>query len=125
MTHDPNLRAEVQSWRVGALRVLRLAGELDALTVPAVRARLDEALATFGEPALIVDLTRVTFIASAGIGALVQLRAEAAARRDRLIVVLPLEGRARRLFELTRMVDHFDTRPTLHEAVRALRGEEP
>ncbi|WP_440107815.1 hypothetical protein [Streptosporangium sp. H16] len=38
---------QVQSWRVGSVRVLRLIGELDAVTVPGVAVKLDEALLTF------------------------------------------------------------------------------
>ncbi|WP_329081329.1 MULTISPECIES: STAS domain-containing protein [unclassified Streptosporangium] len=116
---------QVQSWRVGPVRVLRLIGELDAVTVPEVAVTLDEALLTFEDLLLVVDLTQVTFIASAGVGALVRMRQDVQRRHGRLIVVLAPQGRARRLFELTRMVDHFEVRLTLPEAVSALRGQEP
>jgi anti-sigma B factor antagonist len=112
---------QVQSWRVGPVRVLRLIGELDAVTVPGVVVKLDEALLTFEDVLLIVDLTQVTFIASAAVSALVRTRRDVLRRQGRLIVVLPPQGRARRLFELTRMVDHFEIRLTLPEAVSALR----
>ncbi|MEU8384048.1 STAS domain-containing protein [Streptosporangium sp. NPDC048865] len=116
---------QVQSWRLGPVRVLRLIGELDAVTVPAVAVRLEEALLTFEDLSLVVDLTQVTFIASAGVGVLVRIRQEVQRRGGRLIVVLAPQGRARRLFELTRMVDHFEVRLTLPEATRALRQHGP
>ncbi|GAA3000515.1 STAS domain-containing protein [Streptosporangium longisporum] len=124
MAGDENV-PQVQSWRVGPVRVLRLAGELDAVTVPNVAVRLDEALLTFEEVLMVVDLTQVTFIASAGVGALVEIRQKVQQRQGRLVVVLPPQGRARRLFELTRMVDHFEIRLTLPAAVSALRPHEP
>ncbi|MFI6513659.1 STAS domain-containing protein [Streptosporangium sp. NPDC050855] len=123
MPGDRNV-PQVQSWRVGPVRVLRVIGELDAVTVPAVAESLDEALLTFEEVLLVVDLTQVTFIASAGVGAMVEIRQKVQQRRGRLVVVLAPQGRARRLFELTRMVDHFETRLTLPEAVHALRPDE-
>ncbi|MEU4408028.1 STAS domain-containing protein [Streptosporangium sp. NPDC023963] len=115
----------MQSWRLGPVRVLRVIGELDAMTVPDVVVKLDEALLTFDDLSLVVDLTQVTFIASAGVGALVEMRRKVQRRQGRLIVVLPPQGRARRLFVLTRMVDHFEVRLTLPEAVSALRRQDP
>lgn len=87
--------------------------------------KLEEALLTLERPGLVVDLTQVTFIASVGVGALVRMRQEVHQRQGRLSVVLPTGGRARRLFELTRMVDHFEVRLTLQEAVSALRAQNP
>ncbi len=115
---------QVQSWRLGPVRVLRVIGELDAVTVPGVAMKLDEALLTFDDLSLVVDLTQVTFIASVGVSALVEMRREVHRRRGRLILVLPPQGRARRLFVLTRMVDHFEVRLTLPEAVGALRQQD-
>ncbi|MFF5113675.1 STAS domain-containing protein [Streptosporangium sp. NPDC000509] len=116
---------QVQSWRLGPVRVLRLIGELDAVTVPDVAVALEKALLAFEDLRLVVDLTQVTFIASAGVGALVRIRQEVQRRGGRLIVILAPQGRARRLFELTRMVDHFEVRRTLPEAVHALRQHGP
>ncbi|MFI6507634.1 STAS domain-containing protein [Streptosporangium sp. NPDC050855] len=116
--------AQVQSLRAGPVRVLRVIGELDAVTVPDVAEKLDEALLTFEEVLLVVDLTQVTFIASAGVGALVRIRQKVQQRQGRLIMILPLQGRARRLFELTRMIDHFEVHLTLPGAMSALRPHE-
>lgn len=120
MGRDPGTRSEVQSWQLGYTRVLRLVGELDILTVPDLRVKLEEAL-TSDDLSLVVDLTQVTFIASVGVGALVELRLRVAEHDGRLIVVLPRGGRARRMFEITRMVEQFEIQETVEDAVRALR----
>jgi anti-anti-sigma factor len=125
VARDPHSQSEVQSWQLGSLRVLRLVGELDVLTVPGVRVKLDEVLLTFDELSLIVDLTPVTFIASVGVGVLVEIRRQVSERGGRLIVVLPPGGRPRRLFELTRMIDYFEVRETLEDAVHAFQGDDP
>jgi anti-sigma B factor antagonist len=122
---DPRPHLEAQSWRLGRLHVLRLVGELDVLTAHLVQVRLDEALPTFDELTLIVDLTRVTFIASAGVGALLELRQKISDRQGRLVVVFPRRSNPWRLFELTGMISVFEVRQSLQEAVRALRQQIP
>jgi anti-anti-sigma factor len=53
----------------GTKAVISIAGELDAKTTPTLRAKLDELLGQ-GIEGLLVDCTRLTYISSAGIGAL-------------------------------------------------------
>ncbi|MBS0617992.1 MAG: STAS domain-containing protein [Spirochaetes bacterium] len=53
----------------GKKATLELTGELDAKTTPTLKAKLDELLAK-GIDGLVVDCTRLTYVASAGIGAL-------------------------------------------------------
>ncbi|GAB4422766.1 MAG: anti-sigma factor antagonist [Turneriella sp.] len=53
----------------GKKAVLSLAGELDAKTTPTVKAKLDELLSK-GIDGLLIDCTQLTYISSAGIGAL-------------------------------------------------------
>ena len=124
MARDPETQLEVRSWRLDSLWVLRLVGELDACTVPSVRVKLDRVLLAFEALTLVVDLTHVTFMASAGVGALVEIQEKVSERGGRLIVVLPTGGRPHRLFELTGMMGYLDVRETLEGAVRALREEE-
>jgi anti-sigma B factor antagonist len=57
--------------------VLRIGGELDLLTVPDLRHRLDEATATTGP--VVVDLSDVRFLSSAGLHLLISVHAELAA----------------------------------------------
>lgn len=53
----------------GKKAVLKVVGEIDAKTAPPFRAKLDALLAQ-GVDGLLVDCTGLTYIASAGIGAL-------------------------------------------------------
>ncbi|SHF99670.1 anti-anti-sigma factor [Jatrophihabitans endophyticus] len=60
--------------RENGTAVLSLDGELDLATVPALR---DTALAELGEPGtatLVLDLARLTFLDSTGIGCWIELR---------------------------------------------------
>lgn len=54
---------------MGKKAILELAGELDAKTTPTIKAKLDE-MVSKGVEALLVDCAHLTYIASAGIGAL-------------------------------------------------------
>ena len=56
-------------------RVLHVVGEVDTLTAPVLRTRLDEHLAEVG--LLVLDLTAVTFLGSAGLAVLVGAKDEA------------------------------------------------
>lgn len=53
----------------GKKAVLELTGELDAKTTPALKSKLDEILGK-GVESLLIDCARLTYVASAGIGAL-------------------------------------------------------
>jgi len=60
---------EIKEKTNGKKTVIELTGELDAKTTPALKTKLDEVLAR-GTDSLLVDCTRLTYVASAGIGAL-------------------------------------------------------
>jgi anti-sigma B factor antagonist len=53
----------------GKKAVIEIGGELDAKTTPTLKAKLDEVLGK-GIDSLLIDCTRLTYIASAGCGAL-------------------------------------------------------
>ena len=85
--------------------VLTLGGELDLAAVPVLQERLDDAMR--GKAAVIIDLSRVSFIDSAGLGLLV--RAERQLRDSGVQLVLVRGPRAvRRVFALTRLDSHFE-----------------
>jgi len=121
MTGDSDMLLEVRTWRLESLWVLRLLGELDAFTAPRVRVTLDEVADAHRELRLIVDLTQLTFMASTGVGLLLEVRDWVGERGGHLIVILTPDSRPRRLFDLTRMADHFEVVESLREAVYALR----
>ncbi|WP_433505059.1 STAS domain-containing protein [Pseudonocardia halophobica] len=57
--------------------VVCVAGELDYATTPALRAAIADALSRLSNRPLILDLTRVTFLGSAGLATLIEAAAEA------------------------------------------------
>ena len=88
--------------------VLRAKGDLDAYTAPGLRAQLHEA--TAGEADLVVvDLARVTFIDSAGLGALVGAHRRMREAEGELRIVRP-PALVARAFELTGLDEVLDLR---------------
>lgn len=65
--------------RVDSSAVIRLAGELDGLAAPAVRRAMDRAVSMPVER-VVLDLSRLMFIDSIGLGAIVAAYREAVSR---------------------------------------------
>ncbi len=85
--------------------VLTLGGELDLATVPVLRERLDHAMR--GKAAVVIDLSRLRFIDSAGLALLVG--AERHLRDSGVQLVLVRGPRAvHRVFALTSLDSHFE-----------------
>jgi len=78
----------VSAHRIGAVQVVSVAGEVDLLTAPQLRAAIEAAFADAGSSMVVVDLTDVGFLASAGLGALVEAVEQAQQRRQPLRVVV-------------------------------------
>jgi anti-sigma B factor antagonist len=68
------------------VRVMHVVGEIDTLTAPVLRDRVNEQLADVS--LLVLDLSDVTFLGSAGLAVLVAAKDEAAQRKCRLLLVL-------------------------------------
>lgn len=98
----------------GDTAVFSLVGSLDIATSPSVRASLIEA-AGQGAHDLIVDLTRLEFLDSTGLGALIgaQRRAQEQQGRVRLVVT---EGPIARLLNITGLGRIFAVYRTLDAA---------
>jgi anti-sigma B factor antagonist len=109
--HEPPV-AGVEE-RDGAV-VVHLAGELDLYNAHLVR---DELIAAAGrEPErLVVELSRLTFIDSTGLGVLIEARTRMSNRRAFLLVGPGLE--ARRALEISGLNRHFAVHDTLDEAL--------
>ena len=90
-------------------------GEIDAVTSPTLGKRL-LALAEEGKVALVVDLSKVTFIDSTGIGVLVNTVRQLSNRRGHLVLVCPNE-RVLRPFEVTGLKDRLAITTSREEAV--------
>jgi anti-sigma B factor antagonist len=96
--------------------VVTVAGEIDISSVIRLRERLFE-LAASGRR-LVIDLGQVTFICTAGIGALVGTAKHAAAYGGSLSLV-SAPPKIRRLFHLTGLDRQISLAPTLDEALAA------
>lgn len=96
--------------------VLRVEGALDLALAPKLR-RLAERAARLDPPVLVIDLTGVTFLASAGMAELVRVhRGRTAAAPLRVVAT----GRITlRPLELTRLTDELALYPSLTEALAA------
>jgi anti-sigma B factor antagonist len=102
--------------------VVTLHGEHETYGAVAIERQLS-GLAQRGR-ALVVDLTRATFIDSAVLGALLRARSRAEREGTQLVLVL---GDARepaipRIFEITGLLRAFRVAPSRAEAVAAARG---
>jgi len=98
------------------VRVLVLEGELDLAAAPRLQARVAE---TVSWRALVLDLSRTSFIDSAVLKELLQARAELA-ERDVRLVLAGVAPPVRRLLDLTRTSELFEDAPDVAEAVRRL-----
>jgi anti-anti-sigma factor len=97
--------------------VLVLEGELDLVTTPLLRARVEE----LDAPALVLDFRRATFIDSAVLKELLRTRAKLAERQIRLVLA-GVPPPIRRLLDLTRTSELFDDAPDVESALRLLNG---
>jgi anti-sigma B factor antagonist len=89
----------------GPAVVIDVQGELDLLNASELRARIDVEIVS--AQAVVVDLTKVTFVDSTGLGALIAARNDARRMGCALWVRLPFERAARMPFELTGLDELF------------------
>jgi anti-anti-sigma factor len=101
----------------GGVAIVRLEGEMDLAATETVRAVVDGARGH----ALIFDLERVTFVDSAILKELLRARAELAGRGVRLVLA-GAPRTVRRLMELTRTADLFETARDVAAAERQVAG---
>jgi anti-anti-sigma factor len=106
---------QVNEQVLGAVRIVSAAGELDGATACRLRAAVDRALDAL--PAtVVVDLTAVSFIDSAGIRAVLDRRTVISTLDSRLQVVAATE-QVRAVFELSGLLEGQPLHRTLAEAL--------
>lgn len=98
--------------------VLSPEGEIDAVTAPQLGMRL-LGLAEEGKRAVVVDLSKVTFMDSTGLGVLLNAVRALASRRGKLVLVCPNE-RVLRPFQVTGLVDRMSIFPSREAALGGL-----
>ncbi len=107
------IRFDVVEHRAG-VRVLHAVGELDTLTSPLLQDRIGEQLT--GTSALVVDLTDISFLGSAGLAVLVGAK-DAAAERSCTLWLVPGSRIARRALEATGLLSLFNVADDVEEAL--------
>jgi anti-sigma B factor antagonist len=109
--------------RTGPVSVLTVSGEIDLASGPRLRAALDEALDGPGPAAtapacVVIDLTAVTFLGSAGLAVLVDAHEQATQRAIDLKVVIDGPGSpVARAFQAAAIHEHLDVHHTLPDGV--------
>ena len=98
--------------------VLRVAGELDLLTVPDLQARVYEAIAATSG-AVVADLTEVQFLSSSGLTLLLGLQSDLAARDRPLRLVVGGSKAVSRPLLITGLDRLLELHPDLDTALAA------
>lgn len=97
-------------------RVVHVVGEIDTLTAPVLRSQLEEQLSL--ARLLVVDMSQVTFLGSAGLAVLVAAQDEADSQERRLRLV-PGSRIVTRALEATGLLSLFDVAAGVPEALGA------
>ncbi|MBN1608696.1 MAG: STAS domain-containing protein [Polyangiaceae bacterium] len=92
---------EYCSTKTGQTVTLQISGELDALTVPDIRAELDRIVAD-GEEKVVVDLSGLRLVDSSGVGAIVSLFKRVRAE-GRHFEVAGVQGQPLQIFQVLRL----------------------
>jgi len=100
--------------RVGGAAVLRVSGALDLALAPKLQQLVERAV-RLGPAVLVIDLTDVGFLASAGMAVL--LRAQRECPPGTAVRIVAQSRIVLRPMELTRLTDEFDLFPTLATAL--------
>ena len=116
--------ADVHVERRGELVVARLVGEIDASNAPWLGGRLRAEL-TNRSDALVVDLSTVTYIDSAGIALLFELAEDLRTHRQQLQLVIPEDSPIARMATLTGLSDAVPTRGSLQAVGADERASSP
>jgi stage II sporulation protein AA (anti-sigma F factor antagonist) len=106
---------EILQDRAGDAVIVTPAGRLDSLSAPTLRnalAQLDAA----GERRIVVDLGRVDYISSAGLGVLFAL-AKRMHEIDGALALCSLGAHVRHVFELAGYIPHFTVATTRDDAL--------
>ena len=107
----------VSSTEQGAVTVVHVAGEIDVYTAPLLREVLDKQVAA-GRTNLVVDLEKVSFMDSPGLGVLVG-RLKLVRGQNGSLRIVTAQERILKVFKITGLDKVFHIYPTVDEAVEA------
>lgn len=112
---------EVEFERHDEVAVAVLSGEIDMSNATAVRQRIAE-FVTPDDGALILDLSSLSFIDSAGLHSVFELGARLRERRQRLFLSIPAGSQVQRTIELVGIPDVIHVSPDRDAALEAAKG---
>jgi anti-sigma B factor antagonist len=112
----PDFNVDVQ--QRGRLRVVAAVGEVDVLTAPKLGAAVDDEEAYDD---LVMDLARVPFMSSVGLGLISSVNRRQA-RRGRGLALAGVQEDVERLLEITGLADALLVADTVSAAIDLLRG---
>lgn len=114
--------------RTGPVSVLTVSGEIDLVSGPRLRAALDEILDDAGSGTtpladVLLDLTAVTFLGSAGLAVLVDAHEHATQRGIALKIVIDGPGSpVARAFQAAAIHEHLDVHHSVRDALPDVDG---
>jgi anti-sigma B factor antagonist len=97
--------------------VMHLGGEIDVYTAPLVREKLDEQILS-GRTDLVIDLSKVSFLDSTGLGVLVG-RLKLTRSRGGHLRLAGADDRVLKVFSITGLDKVFEIHPDLESALAA------
>jgi len=103
------------------VRVVELEGDVDLARAPALREELRRGVSA-DDRGLVVDLTEVRYLDSAGVNALFEVAGDLAARRLKLAVVVPQGGLLDRVVQLVDLRAVASVERSVAEAVASFDG---
>ena len=107
----------VSSSEQGAVTIVHVAGEIDVYTAPLLREVLDKQVAA-GRTDLVVDLEKVTFMDSTGLGVLVG-RLKLVRGQNGTLRIVSAQERILKVFKITGLDKVFHIYATVDEALAA------
>ena len=104
--------------RRGRIAVATLSGEVDMSNAPSVRQRITDAI-TPDDTAVVIDLSALSFIDSAGLHTLIELGTVLEEKRQRLLLNVPPDNPLARVIEIVGMPRSVSVYPDLDSAMAA------
>ena len=105
--------------KIGDVAVIEITGRIDSVQAPKLHESV-AALVTAGQRAILLDLTKVEYISSAGFRVLLLLARQAGQATSRL-ALCGLSPKVRQLFDLGGFLDLFPIASTQEEGIAATR----
>src|SRR4051812_29240383 len=107
----------VRTQQRGRLRIIEVEGEVDVLTAPQLGAAVDDEEAYDD---LVLDLRKVPFMSSVGLGLLQQVKRRQE-KRGAGLALAGIQSDVERLLEITGLLDALDVADTVPAAIDLLR----